>query len=295
MQTSGSGNEAWTVRRLLGWTRDYFRARGMESPRLCAELLLAHALGCERIELYTRYELEPDAQALERFRRNVREAARGAPIAYLTGSKDFFSLNFEVCPDVLVPRPETELLVERAIHLARSASNAALRILDVGCGSGCIAVALARNLPAAALFASDISEPALAVARRNAERLGVAARIEFRCGDLLAPWSADPPFDLIVSNPPYVGTLEADSLPASVRDFEPHRALFAGPDGLEVIRRLIDQAPPHLAAGGSLLCEMAWNQSAVVRELLDARGWRDIVVYRDHLNHERVVYARPPG
>jgi len=291
------GSEPWTVARLLNWTREHFAGRGIESPRLCAELLLAHALGCERIHLYTRFEHVPTAEALHTFRDLVREAAAGKPIAYLTGVKEFFSLAFSVSPDVLVPRPETEVLVERTITLVRSADNAALRILDLGTGSGCIAISLAKHLPDACVCASDASPAALAVARANAERHAVAERIEFRPGDLFEPWQAaggTPPglFDLIVSNPPYLAEAEAGDLPATVRDYEPRVALFAGADGLSVTREIVAQAPRWLRAGGHLLLETAYNRAAAVRALFSSSFWGDVVTYRDAGQHERVVQAR---
>lgn len=283
----------WTVARLLQWTRGYFEQHGIETPRLCAEILLAHALGCERIELYTRHETVPGAEALRTFRAAVKEAAAGRPIAHLTGTKEFFSLRFHVTPDVLVPRPETEVLVERVVHLVRHGEGELRSILDVGTGSGCIAVSLAKNLPDVSIHAGDISKAALEIARHNAERHHVLERIEFRHGDLFTPWKPEGQFDVIVSNPPYVAASEADSLPANVRDFEPHVALFAGDDGLDVVRPLIHAAPRYLKAGGHLLIEVAYNQAAAVRELLDESVWGDIVTYRDSLQHERVVHARP--
>lgn len=280
---------------MLGWTREYLQRHGVESPRLCAEILLAHALGCERIELYTRHEYVPPRGALTTFREHVREAAAGRPIAYLTGTKEFFALPLRVTPDVLIPRPETEVLVERTIHLVRHSAGAVGSLLDVGTGSGCVAIALARHLPDVRIGASDVSEAALAVARNNATRLGVADRIEFRCGDLLAPWSGSGPFDVIVSNPPYVAADEAAALPVTVRDYEPHEALFGGADGLEVIRRLATESPAHLGEGGHLLIEVAYDQSPRVRALLDESGWNAIVAYKDALQFERVIHARRPA
>ncbi len=285
----------WTIARLIAWTRQYFERAGLDAPRLCAEILLAHALGCERIELYTRHETVPPADVLARYRELVRQAAQGRPIAYLTGTKEFFSLSFKVTEAVLIPRPETEVLVERVIHLARHSDQAIARICDVGTGSGCIAIALAHNLPELVICASDISPAALAVARENAERLAVGGRIEFREGDLLEPWRDQPPFDLIASNPPYISEAELPGLPANVRDHEPRAALLAGPDGLAVHRRLIAQAPDYLRPGGHLLLEVAFDQAPAVVRLLDESGWRDIVTYRDTLQHERVVHARRPG
>lgn len=284
-------SQPWTISRLLGWTREHLEKNGIESPRLCAELLLADALKCERLRLFTRFEETPAEPVLARFREHVREAAGGKPIAYILGRREFFSISFEVTPDVLVPRPETETLVERTIALLKN-HPAAPRVLDVGTGSGCIAIALARHLPAAVICASDVSDAAVSVARRNAAAAGVAERIEFRAGDLLAPWNGSPPFDVIVSNPPYIGTREAADLPANVRDFEPHLALFAGDDGLSVIRRLTREAPAALAPDGHLLMEIAFDQSPAVRELMESAGWGDILCYRDALQHERVVHGR---
>lgn len=291
MSDSGNAGGPWTVARLLGWTRGYFQQHGVESPRLCAEILLAHAMGCERIELYTRHETTPGESVLQAYRAAVKEVAGGKPIAYLTGTKEFFSLAFRVTPDVLIPRPETEVLVERVIHLGRHDEAKIQSILDVGTGSGCIAVALAKNLPDVSIFASDVSEAALDVARGNAETHGVLDRIDFRAGDLFEPWQ-DTRFDVIVSNPPYIGESEAPSLPANVRDYEPHAALFAGDDGLDIVRRLVAEAHQHLNAGGHVLIEMAYNQSGAVRALLDESSWSDIVTYRDDLRHERVAHAR---
>jgi release factor glutamine methyltransferase len=292
MRTAQNEGGAWPVARLLDWTRGYFEKHGVESPRLCAEILLAHAMGCERIELYTRHNAVPGEEVLGKLRSSVREAAAGRPIAHLTGTKEFFSLQFWVTPDVLIPRPETEVLVERMIRLARHGREKIESILDVGTGSGCIAVSLAKNLPAVSVFAGDISEAALEVARRNAERHGLLERIEFRAGDLYEPWGPDCRFDAIVSNPPYVAESEAASLPVSVRDFEPGVALFAGADGLDVLRRLIAEAPQYLKPRGHLLTEVAYHQSVAVRSLLSESLWSDIVTYRDALQHERVVHAR---
>lgn len=280
--------------RLLAWTREYLAGHGIESPRLCAEILLAHAMGCERIHLFTRHESEPEEAVRVRFRALVREAATGRPIAHLIGGKEFFALPFEVTPDVLIPRPETEILVERTIDLARKEPEAVRRILDVGTGSGCIAVSLARHLPEVKVYASDVSAAALAVAERNAARHAVAERIEFRAGDLFAPWDEAPlpgAFDIIVSNPPYVGTQGAP-LDPHVRAYEPHLALFGGVDGLAVIRRLLAEAPRRLRTGGHLLMEVAFDQAARVRDLLSEKHWDRSETYRDGGGHERVVHMR---
>ncbi len=292
MSTAPNNHDPWTVERLLTWTKGFFQQHELDSPRLSAEILLAHAMGCERIELYTRYQAVPDVSVLAKFRQAVKESAAGKPIAYLTNVKEFFSLEFEVTPDVLIPRPETEVLVERLIHLARHGETEIKSILDIGTGSGCIAISLARNMPEVSFFASDISPAALEVAVRNARRHQLSERITFAAGDLYEPWEPERRFDVIVSNPPYVAQTEADDLPANVRDFEPHAALFAGPDGLDMLRRLIEETPRHLSAGGHFLTEVAHNQADAVHGLLDETIWRDIVTYQDGLGHQRVVHAR---
>jgi len=303
MESPDTGPGTWTVARLLAWTRDYLERSGIESPRLCAELLLAHAMKCERIRLYTRHDRVPGEDVLQTFRESVKQAAAGRPIAYLTGAKEFFSLTFEVTPDVLIPRPETEVLVERTIELVRNSAGALCSLLDLGTGSGCVIVSLAKHLPDTQLFASDISEPALQVARRNAERHGVSEHIEFRVGDLFDAWAqhatesgepaaAPPRFDVVVCNPPYVAEADAASLPIDVREHEPRVALLAGPDGLSVLRRVIAEAPGWLNRGGHVLLEVAFDQAAAVRALLDESVWDAIVTYPDELKHERVVHAR---
>lgn len=296
MSAAGTDSGPWTVARLLQWTREHLQQKGIESARLCAEILLAHAMGCERIRLYTQFDQVPSESVLTPFRDLVRKAAGGVPIAYLIGQKEFFSLPFEVSPAVLIPRPETEILVERVVALVRKERDGTARIVDIGTGSGCIAISLAKHLPQATVAASDVSDAALETARRNAERHGVAERIDFRAGDLFAPWSADDAaaFDVVVSNPPYVATENAPLEP-QVREHEPATALFAGADGLDVIRRLVADAPRRLAAGGELLMEIGFDQAEAVRALLTAAGWSNIETYRDHAGIERVFRARRPA
>jgi release factor glutamine methyltransferase len=292
MDAADASSGAWTVQRLLAWTRPHFEQCGVDAPRLAAEVLLADALRCRRIDLYTRFDATPDEAALARFRESVRRAAAGAPIAQITGVKEFFSLEFEVTPDVLVPRPETEVLVERTIDVVRRSQQPACSILDVGTGSGCIAISLARHLPDARVFASDISAAALVVAARNVARHGLKERIELRAGDLFGAWPADQRFDVIVSNPPYIARCEAARLPRGVREHEPAIALFGGEDGLDFFRRLAAEAPGRLRAGGRWLTEVAFEQAGAVRALLDGTIWDEIATYRDGLRHERVVQAR---
>jgi release factor glutamine methyltransferase len=232
-----SETESWTVGRLLTWTTDYLKRQGADSPRLDAEVLLATARSCQRIELYTAFnDLVPD-DVRTTFRDLVKRRAGGEPVAYLVGHREFYSLTFEVTSDVLIPRPETEDLVMRVVDLCkeRSGDDGPLHIVDVGTGSGAIAISVARQVAHTHWTAIDISPAALDVARRNAARHQVAERIEFVCGDLLAPLPPDARFDLVVSNPPYVSRSEWESLKIDVRQHEPYQALVAGQTGTEVI------------------------------------------------------------
>lgn len=251
-----TAEEPWTVGRLLKWTSDYLQQHAADSPRLDAELLLAQSLGCKRIELYTRYDEVVADEPRGKFRQLVKQRAAGMPVAYLLGRKEFYSRDFRVTPDVLIPRPETEHLVIAALDRLREVAKAGVpRICDVGTGSGCVAVTLAKELPTLQVTAIDISRPALQIAQENAEQHGVAERVEFVAGDLLQPIAAEPAYDAIVSNPPYIGLVEKPTLPRDVLEYEPHAALFSGEDGLDAIRQLVAQAPSRLKPGGWLLIE----------------------------------------
>jgi release factor glutamine methyltransferase len=248
----------WTVGRLLQWTADYLKSHGSESSRLDAEVLLAKALKCQRIQLYTAFEDEPSEEVRAAFRELVRRRAEGTPVAYLVGHREFYSLDFRVTPDVLIPRPETEFLVIGLLDLARKRPPASeLTICDVGTGSGIIAVCAAKNLPNCRVTAIDISPAALDVAKSNAEKHGVANRIEFIHSDLFADIAPVNKFDFILSNPPYVATDELNALAPDVKNFEPHAALLAGPRGTEVIEKLIPQSAERLNPGGYLIMEIS--------------------------------------
>lgn len=253
-------DDVWTVGRLLTWTTDWLAGKGSDSARLDAEVLLAHVRGCPRIALYTAFDEPVDEEARATFRGLVKRRGAGEPVAYLVGSREFFSLPFAVSPAVLIPRPETEGLVVRAIDLCRPLESP--RIADVGTGSGAIAVALAKHLPKARIVATDISAAALDVARSNAARHGLDGRITFAHGDLLDSPPGAGPFDCIVSNPPYVRDDEFAGLPRDVRDHEPRGALVAGPTGVEVVDRLVAAAVGRLAAGGWLLMEIGPSTAA---------------------------------
>ena len=270
-----ASGDAWTVGRLLTWTRQWLGERGVEESRLATELLLAHALGCAKIELYTRYESVPSESEMTTFRALVRQAGEHTPIAYLLGMKEFFSLEFEVSPAVLVPRPETETLVQAVIDHCRDGRLEQPTVLDVGTGSGCIAVALAKYVPDARVVATDISPEALEVAARNVSRHQVDEQVRLVEADWLTlPHEVLPEggFDVIVSNPPYVSAAELDSLSRTVRDHEPHGALVADEEGLAAYRRLAEGVFALLAADGVVVVELGNGQGAAVAELFTASG-----------------------
>lgn len=282
-------DEVWTVGRLLNWTTDWLATKGSDAPRLEAEVLLAHVRGCPRIALYTAFETPVAEAERGQFRGLVKRRGEGEPVAYLVGSREFFSLPFRVTPAVLVPRPETEGLVVRVLDLCRP--QAAPKIIDVGTGSGAIAVTLAKHLPQAAITATDISPAALAVARDNAARHGVADRIEFLECDLLVHPRATGPWDVIVSNPPYVREDEFDSLPRDVRLHEPKGALVAGPTGIEVIERLAALAAERLVSGGWLVCEIG-PAGAAAAVLAKQSGLMAGPTLADLAGLPRIVQAR---
>lgn len=301
-----TADEPWTVGRLLSWTADYLGQRGAENPRLDAEVLLAAARGCRRIDLYVDFGEVPDEETLGRFRDWVRRRAAGTPVAYLVGHREFYSLDFEVTPDVLIPRPETELLVVAMLDHVKQRASPSIehpatqrvpgiqQIADVGAGSGILAVCAAKFVPQARVTAIDISPAALAVAKRNAERHHVADRIEFIESDLFAAVQPDSRFDVIVSNPPYVSTAEMADLPPDVRDHEPHVALEAGEQGTAVISPLIEQAAARLNPGGILILEVSPMIASRVEELLQHSGaFARGPTLRDAAGLARVVQAIP--
>ena len=286
--------DGWTVKRILDWTTAHLEKRGSDSPRLDAEILLAHARGCERIELYTRYaDLLSDAQRAT-MRDLVRRRANAEPVAYLVGYKEFYSLPFAVTPDVLIPRPETEILVLEAIEFAKAANRGGLRLLDLCTGSGCIAIAAAKNLTELSVTATDLSPAALEVAKSNAARNQVAERIEFYEGDLFAPLPPEVRFDIIASNPPYVAESDYEGLPPDIRRHEPSLALIAGPEGLDILRRIASEARSYLNPGGLLLLELAPEQAETVAGWL--RGsFAEVTILKDLAGEARVVRGRIGG
>jgi len=286
--------DVWTIGRLLTWTTDYLSKHGADSPRLDAEVLLAEARGCQRIELYTAFAEEASDATRTAFRELVRRRAEGTPVAYLVGRKEFYALPFRVTPDVLIPRPETEFVLITLLDLVkRDAPSREVRIADVGTGSGILAICAARHLPQARVTAIDISPAALQIARQNAEQHSVLARIELIEGDLFASVPADARFDFIVSNPPYVAESELAATAPDVREYEPRGALVAGPRGTEVIERLVPQASERLTPGGSLVMEISPMIAEAVQGIVRAETRLELgPVVKDLAGLARVVQAR---
>lgn len=285
----------WTIQKLLNWTTEYLTGKKVDSPRLSAELLLSNVLGLKRIELYTQYSRVVEEEHLAKLRELVRRAGQHEPVAYLVGRSEFYSIEFEVTPDCLIPRPETELLVQRAIELLRQRPGPH-RVCDVCTGCGVIAVAIAKNVPEAKVIATDLSETALAVAAKNVRKHGLDERVELLQGDLFEPLIPQldmAPFDLIVCNPPYVSAAEYEALERNVKDYEPRTALYGGDDGLDLYRRIAEQVGRFLDADGALLLEIGYKQGPAVRDLLEKTGlFPTVKVDKDLSNHDRVVTAQ---
>lgn len=249
------------------------RAAGVENDVLDAQTLLARALGQDRTYLIVNFNQTLDHELLTAYRALIARRATGEPLQYITGCQEFFGLEFEVTPAVLIPRPETELLVEETIRLVAEHKMAAPLLIDVGTGSGCIAVALAREVADARILACDISPAALAVARRNALLHDVAEQVQFVASNLFAALSLEKRVDLILANPPYIAATEMRTLQREVRAWEPRIALTDEGDGLSFYRRLLNEAPARLKPGGWLLCELGYGQAARITEMIDRDLW----------------------
>ena len=282
--------QIWTVRALLQWTSEYLRKSGVESAAFEARLLMGHALQCTPIEVVTRYDEEPADSARAAFRELIRRRVDGWPVAYLTGTKDFYLLAFEVNPAVLIPRPDTETLVQTAIDGLKSHSRPTA--LDLGTGSGCIAISIAHRVKTAGIVATDVSPDALAVAQRNARKHGVESQLRFYQGDLFAAVSDGSKFDWIVSNPPYIAPSEIETLAPDVRDHEPRMALDGGPDGLAYYRRIAADAGRYLEPGGRVAVEIGYQQEEAVRGIFATAGWSASAAIRDMAGRPRVVVAK---
>ncbi|MCZ2342808.1 MAG: peptide chain release factor N(5)-glutamine methyltransferase [Bacteroidales bacterium] len=279
----------WTIKALLQWTSEYFQTHKLESPRLEAQILLAHVMQCARIELVARSDEEPTPTERAQFKDLVRRRVEGWPVAYLVGQREFYLLAFEVSPAVLIPRPDTELLVLMALDRLKTKPNAS--VLDLGTGSGCIAISVAHQAKACHVTATDISPDALTIAQRNAAKHKVQDRLTFLNGDLFSALPPEARFDLILSNPPYITPGELATLAPDVRDHEPRVALDGGPDGLAFYRRIANEARAHLHPGGVVMVEIGWTQADAVRELFQAAGFTVGPTRLDQAKRPRVISA----
>jgi release factor glutamine methyltransferase len=293
---AAKSNETWTVERLLRWVTDDLRSRGIDTPRLEAELLLAQALGCDRIKLIVDRDRELEEHELARLRALVQRRRKREPVAYLRGEREFDGRCFRVDRRVLVPRPDTETLVEVALRRSQDRSMFG-RLLDLCTGSGNVAISFARERPTWHVDGTDLSEDALAVARDNAIRLGALWSMRFRHGDLFNAVEPHDRYDVIVANPPYIPHEDIESLAPDIREHEPRMALDGGADGLDLIRVIAIGAPSHLVEGGQLALEIGADQPDQVSALLQQAGFIDIEVARDLASRPRVVsgmLAKPP-
>jgi release factor glutamine methyltransferase len=287
--------QAWTIQKLLNWINEYLTSKDIDSPRLSAELLLSDVLNLKRIELYTNFDKPVTQQQLDRLHGLVKRAGQHEPIDYLLGKTEFYSLQLKVSPDCMIPRPETELLVDKAIEFLRGRKGGQL-VCDLCTGCGCIAVAIAKNFADADIIVTDISEAALNIAAENLAFHNLKGRVQLLCGDLFDPIEANlstSKFDLIVCNPPYVSAAEYEKLGRNVRDYEPRLALFAGDDGLDVCRRIVEKIEAFLKPEAALIMEIGYTQAATVRELIrQAVIFTEIEIEKDLNNLDRIAIAK---
>ena len=285
----------WTIQKLLNWTTEYFTNKGVDSARLSAELLLSQVLEMKRIELYTQFDKPVAKQQLDQLHGLVERAGRHEPVAYLTGKTEFYSLELNVTPDCMIPRPETELLAERAIEFLRTRTGTQF-VCDLCTGCGCIAAAIAGNFEDARIIATDISSAALAVAAGNIERHQLNDRVTLLCGDLFEPLVRQldaSEFDLIVCNPPYVSAAEYEKVARNVRDYEPKLALWAGTDGMDIYRRIVEKAGQFLRPDAVLMLEIGYAQGEAIKYLLEqTSALAEIKIEKDPNNNDRIVTAR---
>lgn len=286
--------EIWTIQKLLDWIVGYFTEKQIDSPRLSAELLLCHVLKMQRIELYMHFEKRIDPPQLAELRSYVKRAAEHEPIAYLVGLTEFYSMEIKVSNATLIPRPETELLVERAIEFLRTVDKPRY-VCDLCTGSGCIAIAVANGVKGANIIATDISDKALEIASENITFHSQTEQIKLLCGDLFEPIKNeldDTKFDLIISNPPYISTDEYKNLDKNVKDYEPKIALLAGDEGMDIYKQIINQAPDHLKPNAKLMMEIGYKQGKAIVDLLNSSGqFTDITIEKDFAKNDRIVTA----
>jgi release factor glutamine methyltransferase len=285
--------ETWTISKILDWTTEYLKKLNMEWPHLEAEILLAHALDLKRIGLYTNYERILRAEELSRFKQLIQRRSKHEPIAYITGNQPFMSLDFHVDRSVLIPRPETEKLVEVVIDLIKSSivHRPSSLVADIGTGSGAIAVSLTKYLPQIKVIGIDSSANAVKIAQKNAERHKVNDRCEFVVGDMLNQFDDTCKFDIVASNPPYIPTADINALQADVKDYEPREALDGGEDGLLYIKKLIQDSPKYLKDDGYLMFEFGINQADNIMELTKDK-FEETKIIKDASGVERLYLGR---
>jgi len=288
----------WTILKLLQWTAAYFKKHHIESPRTCAELLLAHTLSCQRLELYLKYDKPLDAPELARFKAFIKRRVAGEPVAYIEGRKGFWKQVLDVSGDVLIPRPETERLVETALEVmpeepSDGAPQPPWRILELGVGSGAVTLALASERTHPLFYASDLSGKALLLAKRNNLNCNNGAAILFFAANWLAPFAPGPFFNMIISNPPYIRTAALEHLQPEIFKYEPLMALDGGADGLNAIRHIICDAHLYLKPQGYLLLEIGSDQEKAVRAIAEEGGYYNRIEFiKDYNDHNRVVRMR---
>jgi release factor glutamine methyltransferase len=284
----------WNILRILQWATGYLKNRGIESPRSAAELLLAHALETDRVHLYMHHDQPLEKPELALFKTFIQRRLQGEPVAYIVGRKGFWSLDLGVTPAVLIPRPETERLVEAALDwLAARGTGSAAAVMDLGTGSGAIVLSIASESSGHRFYASDLSPEAIAVARRNAMTAGIAERVRFFVGDWLGALRRGPIFDLIVSNPPYIATGEWSQLQPEIVRYEPRLALDGDVDGLRCYRAIVATAHHHLKPGGALMLEIGCDQGEAVRRIAETNGaYAEFNCLKDYSSRDRVVTMR---
>ena len=292
-----SGNPPWTIKALLNWAEPYFDKHGIDSPRLTAEILLADCLGLRRLDLYLQHDRPLEQPELAGFKTLLKRRVSREPVAYITGEKGFFDDIFKVGKGVLIPRPDTEVLVENAVETLNAFGGTVpegkARVIELGVGSGAIIVSVAKACPGHIYFASDLAEVPLATARENARRIAPDAGINFFRGSWLDAVTPAAGFDLILSNPPYIPARDISDLEPEIREHEPRLALDGGPDGLDAIRIILDQAGTCLAPGGQVLLEMGFDQKEGLTEVAESFPWvSDLRFIRDLAGHHRVAVLK---
>lgn len=293
-QVSEQLNQTWTIARLLAWTKDYFTKHGIDSPRLTAELLLSYCLSMKRLDIYLNHDKPLSSEELSSFKALIKRRTDREPVAYITGSKGFWSLDLSVTPDVLIPRPDTECLVEAALKiLPLKNTNGSLRVIDLGTGSGAVVLSIASDRPDNLYYAVDISEKALGVAKQNKTRNKIDASVLFVNSSWLSSFTDKPVFDLIVSNPPYIRTGDIKGLEPEITGYEPEIALDGDVDGLSCIRNILIEAEGRIKSGGWLMIETGSDQKKEVMSMAEKHGsYCDIEYKKDAAGLDRVVVMR---